>query len=260
MFGDSHCHLEMEAFEKDRQIIIEESIREGLSYILTVGTEEHYFEEVVKIIDENPSVYGAIGIHPHNSSDLNEDIISKIKNTLTHKKIIAYGEIGLDFFKNYAQKDIQIDAFRKQLELAGQLKLPVIIHSRNAKDETLQIIRETRPHDAGGVIHCFSYDIDAARKMLDAGFYISIAGTITYNNTQKLAEVVKFIPADCMLAETDAPFLTPHPFRGKRNKPHYVKYAVERIAKIRNKDVEDVALCLKDNFKRLFMKGLQIKG
>ena len=252
MFVDSHCHLEMELFEKDRKKVVDTCIKEGLVYMLTVGTEEKYFEKVIQLIDENPSVYGAIGIHPHNSTDLNDALITKINKTLTHDKIVAYGEIGLDFFKNYSPKDIQVDAFKKQLMLAEQAKLPIIVHSRNAKDETLQILRETKSNDAGGVIHCYSYDLDAARKLLDMGFYISISGTITYTSAQKLVEVVQYLPMDRILAETDAPFLTPHPHRGKRNEPYYVKCTIEKIARIKNKGVEEVASCLYDNFERLF--------
>jgi len=257
MFVDSHCHLEMEDFEKDRKKVIEDSIDEGLLYILTVGTENRYFEKVLNIIEENPSVYGAIGIHPHNSKDFKETLIPKINKVLAHKKIVAYGEIGLDFYRNYSQKEIQIDAFRKQLELAGQVRLPVIIHSRNAEEETLKILRETRDIYKDGVIHCYSYGLDTARIMLDFGFYISIPGTITYNNSERLAEVVRYIPMDRMLAETDAPFLTPHPFRGKRNKPHYVKYTIGRIAQIKNKEVVEVASCMLENFKRLFLTNLK---
>jgi TatD DNase family protein len=253
MFVDSHCHLEMEIFEKDRRDVIAKSIKEGLAYILTVGTEEKYFKKVVQIIDENPSVYGAIGIHPHNSDEFNDAVESRIHEILSHKKIVAYGEIGLDFFKNYSPKALQIDTFRKQLELAEKVKLPIIIHSRNAKDETLQILKETKTSSAGGVIHCYSYDPETARKLLDMGFYISIPGTITYSNAQKLAEVVKYLPADRMLAETDAPFLTPHPHRGKRNEPYFVKHTIQKIAQIRNQNAEETAFCMLDNFKRLFL-------
>ena len=263
MFVDSHCHLEMENFEKDRKKVIDNCIKEGLLYMLTVGTEEKYFEKVIQLIGENPSVYGAIGIHPHNSRDLNDALLPKINKILTHSKIVAYGEIGLDFFKNYSPKDIQVDAFKKQLNLAEQAKLPIIVHSRNAKDETLQILKETKGSDAGGVIHCYSYDLDAAGKLLDMGFYISIPGTITYTNAKKLEEVVQYLPMDRILAETDAPFLTPHPHRGKRNEPYYVKYTIEKIARIKNKDVEEIAVHLHDNFKRLFLKdsrGREFKG
>jgi TatD DNase family protein len=253
MFIDSHCHLEMEAFEQDRNRVIEKSAEEGLDYILTVGTEERYFEKVVGIIEKYDNIYGAIGIHPHNSSDYNTLTEKTIYQYLTHKKIVAYGEIGLDFFRNYSPRDTQIKVFKDQLMAAKSFNIPVIIHSRHARDETLSILQETYHGSASGVIHCYSYDLDTAKKLLDMGFYISIPGTITYTNTQKATEVVKNIPMDRLLAETDAPFLTPVPQRGKRNEPHFVKYTIARLAQIKNKDIEEVAVSIRDNFVRLFL-------
>lgn len=244
----------MEAFEQDRDRIIEKSIAEGLTYILTVGTEERYFETVVGIIEKYDNIYGAIGIHPHSSSDYTEATPEIICRYLTHEKILAYGEIGLDFFRNYSPRETQMQVFKDQLILAKSLDLPVIIHSRNAKDETLEILEDIYSNDASGVIHCFSYDPDTAKKLLDMGFYISIPGTITYNNTQKAIEVVKNIPMNRLLVETDAPFLTPVPYRGKRNEPSFVKYTVARLAQIMDKSIEDVALNIHNNFVRLFLR------
>ncbi len=253
MFVDSHCHLEMDSFEQDRDKVIEKSSKEGLDYILTVGTEERYFEKVVEIIEKYDNIYGAIGIHPHNSSEYNEVTAKIIGKYLTHKKIVAYGEIGLDFFRNYSPRDTQIKAFKDQLTTAKSLNIPVIIHSRHARDETLSILEETYHGNASGVIHCYSYDMDTAKKLLDMGFYISIPGTITYTNTQKATEVVKNIPMDRLLAETDAPYLTPVPHRGKRNEPHFVKYTIAKLAQIKNKDIEEVASSIRENFVRLFL-------
>jgi TatD DNase family protein len=253
MFVDSHCHLEMDTFEQDRDRVIEKSIEEGLDYILTVGTEERYFEKVIGIIEKYDNIYGAIGIHPHNSSEYTGLTEKTICQYLTHKKIVAYGEIGLDFFRNYSPRDIQIKVFKDQLITAISMNIPVIIHSRHARDETLGILKETYEGNASGVIHCYSYDMDTAKKLLDMGFYISIPGTITYNNTQKATEVVKNIPMDRLLAETDAPFLTPVPQRGKRNEPRFVKYTIAKLAQIKNKDIEEVASNIHENFVRLFL-------
>ncbi|MCX5805444.1 MAG: TatD family hydrolase [Proteobacteria bacterium] len=254
MFIDSHCHLEMDAFEQDRDKVIEKSTEEGLDYILTVGTEEHYFEKVVEIIEKYDNIYGAVGIHPHNSSDYNESTAKIISQYLTHKKIVAHGEIGLDFFRNYSPRESQIQVFKDQLVLAKSLNIPVIIHSRHARDETLSILQDVYNNDALGVIHCYSYDLDTAEKLLDMGFYISIPGTITYANTQKATEVVKYIPMDRLLAETDAPFLTPVPHRGKRNEPYFVKYTIAKLAQIKNKAIEEVALNIRENFVKLFLR------
>ena len=253
MFVDSHCHLEMEDFENDRQEVIEKSLRDGLQYILTVGTDETYFGKVVQIIERYPSVYGAIGVHPHNSKDYSPQLEKTISSFLKNKKIVGYGEIGLDFFKNYSPRESQIHAFQLQLEVAKKAKLPAIIHSRNAKDETIQILDTACDGNLGGVIHCYSYDLPAAKKFLDMGFAISIPGTITYKNSHSLADVVRFTPIDRLLAETDAPFLTPHPHRGKRNEPSFVKLTIEKIAQLKGKTIGETATHLTQNFEKIFL-------
>jgi len=258
MFVDSHCHLEMESFSKDRDQVIEKSVDEGLKYILTVGTEERYFAKVVEIVNDNPIVYGAIGIHPHNSTDFNGNAAATIRSYLKQKKIVGYGEIGLDFFKNYSPKDVQMKAFREQLALAADEGLPVIIHSRNALTETLQILGEAYRNLHGGVVHCYSYDRQTAKRLLDMGFYISIPGTITYRSAEELVKVVEYIPGERILAETDAPFLTPHPHRGKRNVPYFVKLTTVKMAEIRRQQVEELAATICDNFIRLFLNGQEV--
>lgn len=255
MFVDSHCHLEMEDFEKDRHEVVERSLHEGLKYLLTVGTDETYYKKVVEIIERYPAVYGAVGIHPHNSKDYNGRVKKTIDEILKHNKIVAYGEIGLDFFKNYSPRESQIYAFQSQLEVAKRACLPVIIHSRNAQEETLQILQKTCNGELGGVIHCYSYDLAAAKKFLDMGFTLSIPGTITYKNTQDLVEVVKYVPVNRLLAETDAPFLTPNPHRGKRNVPYFVKLTVEKIAHIKGIKTEEIASQLTQNFETIFLRG-----
>jgi TatD DNase family protein len=245
----------MESFSKDRDQIIRKSIDEGLKYILTVGTEERYFTKVTEIVDKNPMVYGAIGIHPHNSGDFNGNSAGTIRTCLKHKKIVGYGEIGLDFFKNYSPRDVQIRAFREQLALAADEGLPIIVHSRNAPTETLQILDEMHRSGNGGVIHCYSYDLGTAKRLLDMGFYISIPGTITYRNAEELVRVVEYIPEERILAETDAPFLTPHPHRGKRNVPYFVKLTIGRMAEIRRQGTEELAAVMCENFIRLFLNG-----
>ncbi|HOE18158.1 MAG TPA: TatD family hydrolase [Syntrophorhabdaceae bacterium] len=259
MFVDSHCHLEMESFAKDRDQVIKKSIDEGLKYILTVGTEERYFETVAEIINSHPIVYGAIGIHPHNSVDFNRNAAETIRKYLKQKKIVGYGEIGLDFFKNYSPKERQIKAFREQLALAADEGLPVIIHSRNALAETMQILGEAYRNMRGGVIHCYSYNRETAKRLLDMGFYISIPGTITYRSAEELARVVEYIPGERILAETDAPFLTPHPHRGKRNVPYFVKLTVGKMAEIRHQQAEELAATICENFVRLFLNGREVQ-
>jgi len=256
MFIDSHCHLEMESYKKDRDNVIERSLKNHVLYMLTVGTEEKYFQEVNDLTVKYKNIFGAIGIHPHNSIQFNEDTAHKIKElTKRNRKIVAYGEIGLDFFKNYSPRDSQSNAFIEQIYLANELKLPIIIHSRQAKNETLEILKENRASINGGVIHCYSYDREYAKRFLDLGFYISIPGTITYSNNNQSSEVVRYVPIDRLLSETDAPFLTPVPLRGKRNEPSYVKYTVEKMAQIRKMNVEELTSYIYKNFIKLFLKG-----
>ncbi len=254
MFVDSHCHLEMDNYDEDRKAVIEKSVQEHLRYILTVGTEEAHFDKVIEIIDTYPAVYGALGIHPHNSSDYSPAVAERIRRLAGHPKIVGYGEIGLDLFKNYSPKEVQIKAFTEQLEMAQELRLPVIVHSRDAKEETYTILKRLHRNGNGGVIHCYSYNLEYARKFLDMGFYVSIPGTITYKNTEELIKVVQYIPDDRVLAETDAPFLTPRPHRGKRNVPYYVKLTIEKMAALRGKDKEELGSMICDNFVRLFLR------
>jgi TatD DNase family protein len=254
MFIDAHCHLEMESFDKDRDEVIARSLAEGLTYMLTVGTEERYFDKVLELVDRYPFIYGAIGIHPHNSGDFTDALAGRMKGLLSHDKIVAYGEIGLDFFRDYAPRRTQREAFRKQIDLALSAGLPVIIHSRNARDETIAVLEEFGRDWWDGVIHCYSYDLESARRFLDMGFHLSIPGTITYKNAGKLAEVVGYVPVERLLSETDAPFLTPLPHRGKRNAPHMVKLTVSRMAEIKGVPVEDLASSLYRNFVELFLR------
>jgi len=254
MFVDSHCHLEMETYAQDRDAVIKRCLDNGLSYILTVGTEQKYFDTVMEMVDRYPLIYGAIGIHPHNSKDFNDTLITRIETCLTNKRIVAYGEIGLDFFKNYSPRNIQLKAFEAQIALAQRFNLPIIIHSRQAKEETLTILKNNHVNRTGGVIHCFSYDHVWATKVLDLGFYISIPGTVTYPAARNLVDVVPHIPLDRILSETDAPFLTPHPYRGKRNEPSFVRFVVEKIAQIYKQSVDDVATHIRNNFMSLFLK------
>jgi len=256
MFVDSHCHLEMEDFHKDLEQVVKDCVDEGLEYILTVGTEESYFGRVRELIDRYPFIYGAIGIHPHNAKDFDDRVEGVIRQAARHPKIVGYGEVGLDLFKNHSPREVQKRVFVRQLALAQELGLPIIVHSREAKKETLDILKSEYP-GGYGVIHCYSYDLAAAKEFLDMGFFISIPGTVTYKTAGGLRDVVRFIPADRLLAETDAPFLTPVPHRGKRNVPAYVKITIEAIARERRMEIKELAALMRDNFVTLFLKDPQ---
>jgi TatD DNase family protein len=254
MFVDSHCHLEMEEYDKDRGAVIDRALADRITYMVTVGTDPTYFPKVVQMIDRYPQVYGAIGIHPHNASAYSADVEKAVREHLKHPKIVAYGEIGLDFFRNHSPHDVQIRVFRRQIELGCEAHLPIVIHSRDARDETLTIIREMRLFEHPTVIHCYSYDLDTAKELLDMGMYLSVPGTVTYKNSL-LPGIVAHAPLDRLLSETDAPFLTPTPHRGKRNEPAMVRLVAEEIARIRQQSVDEVASTLMATFKNLFVNG-----
>jgi TatD DNase family protein len=255
VFVDSHCHLEMEEYDADRKRVLERSAKEGVQYILTVATEERYFQRAQELVDTYPMIYAAVGIHPHNSKEYDERAGAVIKRYAAGEKFVAYGEIGLDFYRNYAPRETQVRAFRAQVELAKELGLPVIVHSRDAKDETLVILEEMNASANGGVMHCYSYDLVTARTLLDMGFYLSIPGTITYKSASSLLETLRYAPLDRILSETDAPFLTPVPHRGKRNEPAYVGLVVKAIAQAVGRPLEEVSEILYTNFVKLFLNG-----
>jgi TatD DNase family protein len=252
MFVDSHCHLELEEYDDDRQAVIERALAGGVSRMLTVGTEERYFPRVVEIVDAWESVFGAIGVHPHNAADYSEALEERIKGYLAHPKVVGYGEIGLDFYRDYAPRDTQVEVFKKQIELARGAGLPIIVHSRDAKEETLHILKEAHLEDHKTVIHCYSYDLETARKMLDLGFFLSIPGTVTYKNSS-LGDVMRYVPVERLLSETDSPFLTPHPKRGKRNEPDNVRIVVREMAQIKQMAVEELAAVLDRTFGSIFL-------
>lgn len=254
MFVDSHCHLEMEDFDRDLEDVVKNCVDEGLEYVLTVGTEESYFGKVRRLIERYPFIYGAIGIHPHNAKDFSQRTEDVIREAARHPRIVGYGEVGLDLFKNHSPRDIQEKVFVRQLGLAQELGLPIIVHSRDAKARTLDILNKEYP-SGYGVIHCYSYDVAAARQFLDMGFYISIPGTVTYKSAAGVRDVVRFAPVDRLLAETDAPFLSPVPHRGKRNIPSHVKITIETMARERGVKTGELGPLLRDNFVNLFLNN-----
>lgn len=256
MFIDSHCHLEMEEYDQDRDVVIKRATDSGVEYMLTVATEEPHFDRAIRIIERNPNVYGAIGIHPHSAKDYSDKLQKRIIALVKHPKVVAYGEIGLDFFKDYSPRQVQIEAFASQVSAAKDAGLPIVIHSRNAKQETLQILKDAGLEDSNVIIHCFSYDLSTAKTMLDMGFYLSITGVVTYKNSP-LADIVRHLPLESLLAETDSPFLTPHPYRGKRNDPAQVIRVYETIAQIQQRSIVEVADMIGKTFRKLFLKGAQ---
>ena len=250
MLIDSHAHLEMDDFNGDRKEVIIRAAQAGVDLIITVGTTLSDCRKAVSLTREYKSVYAAIGIHPHEVKDIDENTYDHLRELVKVDKVVAYGEIGLDFFRNLSPRDIQVRRFGEQLELAGEMGLPIIIHDREAHKETLDMLRGWKGKP--GIIHCFSGDYRMAQTCIDMGFYISIPGAVTFRKSEKIQEVVRQIPITRILLETDAPYLTPHPNRGKRNEPAYVVHTAKKVAEIKGLSLEDVASITSQNSKIVF--------
>lgn len=249
---DSHSHVNMETFADDLDQVLERSFAAGMAGIIAVGTDVSDSIRGVEIADQWPRVYATVGIHPHETKNATEKSYQLLKALAGNEKVVAYGEIGLDFYRNHSPREVQVKEFARQLALAAELQLPIVIHDREAHQDVLEIIKVEQGYRCGGIIHCFSGDYKLAATYVDLGFMISIPGTITFRNNQLQAEVVKHLSLDDLLIETDCPYLTPVPYRGKRNEPLYVQYVAEAIASIKGVSVEAVAEKTCRNAMRVF--------
>ncbi|MDD5724059.1 MAG: TatD family hydrolase [Syntrophales bacterium] len=251
MLVDSHAHLEMDEFDGDREAVIRRAQESGVDCIVTVGVNLEDSRKAVALAERYDMIYASVGVHPHDVKDIDETTYDLLRDLSKSSKVVAYGEIGLDFFRNLSPKDLQIRRFGEQLELAAQLALPVIIHDREAHKETVEMLKGRR-EGRGGVVHCFSGDYDMAVSCLDMGFYISIPGTVTYKKSGTLRDIVRKLPIDRLLVETDCPFLSPEPERGRRNEPAYVAHTARRIAQIKDLPLEDVERVTSRNARDVF--------
>lgn len=251
MFADSHAHLEMSEFDPDRDQAVGRALSAGVGLIVTVGTNLQDCFKAVEIASRFPCVHAIIGIHPHEVKDFDPAGYETLKTLAAHKKVVAYGEIGLDFFRNLSPREIQIRHFEEQLEIAHGLNLPIVIHDRDAHKETMDRLRRW-PGERRGVIHCFSGDTRMAEECIEMGFYISVTGGVTFKKSEQLRQVVRETPIERLLIETDAPYLTPEPHRGKRNEPAYVIFTARKIAEIKQIPTEEVGRITTENAKRIF--------
>ena len=252
MIIDSHSHLEMPDFRKDLEEVIQRAKASDVGTIFTVGTEARDWRKALEIAHSDPSIYAILGVHPHNAKQINHETYSTLAKLCRDEKVKAYGEIGLDFFRNLSPRDVQLKRFREQIRLARQLGLPIVVHDREAHQETLEVLKSEKAEECGGIIHCFSGDYEMAKVCMNMGFYISVPGSITFKNAESLREIVKKIPLESLLVETDAPFLTPEPFRGKRNEPSYVRYTVQKVAEIKKVSFDKVAEVTTENALRVY--------
>lgn len=252
MLIDSHAHLGMPQFDRDRDDVIRRAIDAGVELIFTVGTDIGDCRKAVEIARGNEMVFAIIGIHPHNAKEVNEETYLDLRALSQDGKVKAIGEIGLDLFRNLSPRNVQITRFRQQIHLAKELDFPIVVHAREAHKEVLTILGEEKAKEIGGVFHCFSGDYDMAKSCTDLGFFLSIPGTITFKNNANLREVIKKIPLDRILVETDCPFLAPMPFRGKRNEPAYVKFTALELAEVKGLPFDEVARITSKNARRAF--------
>ena len=248
---DSHAHYDDEAFDEDRDELIEELHQNGVIGILDCASSYESIDKVCEITDKWEFIYGALGIHPENADEFTDEVLDEIKKKIkSNKKIIAVGEIGLDYYwDENPPREVQKEVFRKHMELAKELNLPVVIHDRDAHEDTLKIMKEYP--EVIGTVHCFSGSVEFAKECLKLGYYIGITGVITFKNAKKLVKVVKEVPLDRLLVETDCPYMAPEPNRGKRNKSDYIEFIIEKIADIKEIDPKQLNIQVNENFMRL---------
>ena len=256
MIIDSHCHLEYEPLSENLDSVVERALKNGVKYLLTISTTNKSFEKIIEIIAKYPSIYGSYGIHPHESdsnSNINcFEILNKIK---VSKKIIGIGETGLDFYYNNAKKDKQENLFIEHIHAAQESNLPLIVHTRSAESKTYEILKsELKNKNFKILIHCFTGSKDFAYKLLDLGCYISASGIITFKNSSELANTFKLIPNDRILVETDSPYLSPDPLRGKSNEPSHIIYTIKFLSKLKSLDENKLSEITTKNFFNLFGK------
>ncbi len=236
--------------------MLERARAAGVGRMLTIGTSREGSHEAVALAEREPDLYAAVGIHPHDAAGADEGAFEELRRLAeSSPKVVAIGEIGLDFFRNLSPRDVQAEVFRRQLDLARRVGKPVLVHCRDAHAETLEILKVAGVGDLGGIMHCFSGDAEVARRCLDLGLLISLAGPVTYPNARKLPEVVRLVPEDRLVVETDCPFLPPQPYRGKRNEPAYLPITAARVAELKGKPVEVLGARMTENALALFGLG-----
>jgi TatD DNase family protein len=256
MLIDTHTHLDDARYDDDRDTMIARAREAGVEAMITIGCDLATSRAAVDLTDRHDFVYASVGVHPHEVRHIEEHWYDEFRKLAADKKIVAYGEIGLDYHYNNSPPEEQRRRFREQVSLAKELRLPLVIHTREAQEDTIRILIEEGASEVGGVLHCFSGDAWLAKDALDLGFYLSFSGILTFQNATMLRDIAKTVPADRLLIETDCPYLTPVPHRGKRNEPAFVKYVADQLASLLPGDPrrssEDIARLTSENARRLF--------
>lgn len=250
MFFDTHAHYCDKRFNDDRDEVINSLEGVGVSYVLNAGSSLRSSKMSLSLADKYSFIYASVGVHPHDSKSMTDETVSELEDLLSHPKAVAVGEIGLDYHYDFSPRDVQRKRFREQMELARALKMPVIIHEREALSDTLEIIRDFT--DLTGVFHCFSGSFDTAKIILKMGWHLSFTGVVTFKNARRAIEVIKYAPLDRLMLETDCPYMAPEPMRGRRNSSLYLPYIAEKFAEVQGISVEKVAETTTENGLRLF--------
>ncbi len=251
MFIDSHAHLQWNSFDEDREQVLERSKNQRIDSIVNIGFDIEGCKKGIALAESHSNLYATVGIHPHNADQLNQDTLSKLKELAANPKVVAIGEIGLDYFRNLSPKEVQIKAFASQLFLAQQLNLPVVIHDREAHEDVLAMLSRFKGK-IKGIMHCFSGNKEIAKQCVDLGFMVSFAGNITYPKAYPLHQAAQWVDLKNLLIETDCPFLTPQDMRGKRNEPSYLPMTAQKIADLKMVSIETIAEATTKNAKTIF--------
>lgn len=249
---DTHSHYDDEAFDSDRDTLLKEMRQKGIGNIVSVGADMVSSQAALSLAEFYDFIYAALGVHPSETAGLTEKDMDWIKEHASHEKVVAIGEFGLDYHWQEPSKEIQRKWFLRQIELAKEVELPIIIHSRDAAEETMKILTQTKAYDCGGVIHCYSYSPEMAKEYADMGFFIGVGGVVTFKNAKKLVNTVQEIPIDCLVLETDCPYLAPEPNRGKRNDSSQLACVAEKIAELKGMSVQEIIRITTENAERLY--------
>lgn len=252
MIFESHAHYDDEKFKDDRDELLLSLPEQGIGYVVNVGASIHSIKASLELAEKYSHVYAAVGVHPTETAELNQENFKWLEGVTKQDKVVAVGEIGLDYYWNEPEASVQKVWFERQMALAKEVSLPMIIHSRDAAKDTLDMVKACSGADIGGVVHCFSYGVEMAREYLNMGFYLGVGGVVTFKNAKKLKEVVEYAPIDRILLETDCPYLAPVPNRGKRNSSLNLVYVAEEIAKLKNMDYDEVVEITEKNAKRMY--------
>jgi TatD DNase family protein len=252
MLFDTHAHLEDERFDEDRERLIQELPEKGVAYVINVGSTLETSRMSVELAAQYPFIYAAVGVHPHEVSQMSSEDLDALEAIATGDKVVAVGEIGLDYYYDFSPRELQREWFARQIDLAYSLGLPIIIHDREAHADVFDVLKAKKDRILGGVMHCYSGSWEMAKDFMDLGLYISLGGPVTFKNAKRPVEVAQKIPLDRLVIETDSPYLAPTPHRGKRNNPAYVRLVAEKIAEVRGMTFEEIAEATLNNAKKLF--------